>query len=46
MTEQTPAQQASHANRATRAQIWRLIKPFWVSEEKWKAWALLLAILP
>jgi putative ATP-binding cassette transporter len=45
MTEQTPARQASHANRATRAEIWRLIKPFWVSEEKWKAWALLLAIL-
>lgn len=31
--------------RATRAEIWRLIKPFWVSEEKWRAWALLLAIL-
>lgn len=42
MTEQAPAPQA---NRASRAEIWRLIKPFWVSEEKWKAWALLLSIL-
>ncbi|EOA04694.1 ABC transporter permease and ATPase components protein [Herbaspirillum frisingense GSF30] len=42
----TPPADPSHlANRATRAQIWRLIRPFWVSEEKWKAWALLLSII-
>ena len=32
-------------NRASRAEIWALIRPFWVSEEKWKAWALLLSII-
>jgi len=32
-------------NRASRAEIWSLIRPFWVSEEKWKAWTLLLAII-
>ncbi|MGG4626650.1 ABC transporter ATP-binding protein/permease [Serratia odorifera] len=25
--------------------IWQLIKPFWISEEKWRAWAMLLAIV-
>src|SRR4051812_47050871 len=26
-------------------QVWRLIQPYWVSEEKWKARGLLLAIV-
>ncbi|WP_431225702.1 ABC transporter ATP-binding protein/permease [Serratia sp. L9] len=25
--------------------VWQLIKPFWVSEEKWRAWAMLIAIV-
>ena len=25
--------------------VWQLIKPFWVSEEKWRAWAMLLTIV-
>ncbi|GLS05911.1 ABC transporter ATP-binding protein [Chitiniphilus shinanonensis] len=25
--------------------LWRLAKPFWVSEEKWKAWALLALVI-
>ncbi|MFC0226266.1 ABC transporter ATP-binding protein/permease [Serratia aquatilis] len=25
--------------------VWQLIKPFWVSEEKWRAWSMLLAII-
>ncbi|MCS3407325.1 ABC transporter ATP-binding protein/permease [Serratia sp. AKBS12] len=25
--------------------VWQLIKPFWISEEKWRAWAMLLAIV-
>ena len=28
-----------------RRQVWRLIQPYWVSEEKWKARGLLLAIV-
>ena len=24
---------------------WRLAKPYWVSEEKWSAWGLLLAVV-
>ncbi|WP_199637733.1 ABC transporter ATP-binding protein/permease [Serratia sp. PAMC26656] len=25
--------------------VWQLIKPFWVSEEKWQAWSMLIAIV-
>ncbi|MFI8417440.1 ABC transporter ATP-binding protein/permease [Serratia sp. NPDC078593] len=25
--------------------VWQLIKPFWVSEEKWRAWTMLIAII-
>lgn len=25
--------------------VWQLIKPFWVSEEKLRAWAMLIAII-
>ncbi len=25
--------------------VWQLIKPFWVSEERWRAWAMLIAIV-
>lgn len=25
--------------------IWKLIKPFWVSEEKWRAWSMLITII-
>src|SRR5450830_1312989 len=25
--------------------VWRLIKPFWSSEQKWKAWGLLTVII-
>lgn len=25
--------------------IWQLIKPFWVSEEKWRAWSMLITIV-
>ncbi|WON77981.1 ABC transporter ATP-binding protein/permease [Serratia sp. UGAL515B_01] len=25
--------------------VWQLIKPFWVSEEKWRAWSMLIAII-
>lgn len=28
-----------------RAAIWKLIKPFWVSDQKWKAFSLLFAII-
>ncbi|MBB5393955.1 MULTISPECIES: ABC transporter ATP-binding protein/permease [unclassified Herbaspirillum] len=28
-----------------RAAIWKLIRPFWASEQKWKAFGLLLAII-
>jgi putative ATP-binding cassette transporter len=24
---------------------WRLVKPYWTSEEKWSAWGLLLAVI-
>ncbi|MBP0598950.1 ABC transporter ATP-binding protein/permease [Herbaspirillum sp. LeCh32-8] len=36
---------AAHALQAGRGDIWRLIKPFWSSEQKWKAFALLGAII-
>jgi putative ATP-binding cassette transporter len=38
-----PARQ--QANRASRAEIWGLIRPFWVSDQKWKAFGLLAAIV-
>ncbi|WP_346826070.1 ABC transporter ATP-binding protein/permease [Serratia inhibens] len=25
--------------------VWQLIKPFWVSEEKWRAWSMLITIV-
>ncbi|MGP0937997.1 hypothetical protein ACJ8PQ_09010, partial [Serratia sp. CY74664] len=25
--------------------VWQLIKPFWVSEERWRAWMMLIAIV-
>lgn len=28
-----------------RHAIWRLVKPYWVSEERWKAWTLLTVII-
>ena len=31
--------------RIDRRAIWRLIQPYWVSEEKWRARGLLLAIV-
>ncbi|KAF1046791.1 MAG: Vitamin B12 transport ATP-binding protein BacA [Herbaspirillum frisingense] len=46
MTNASPSSaSAPPAARASRAEIWRLIKPFWTSEEKWRALALLLAII-
>jgi putative ATP-binding cassette transporter len=25
--------------------LWRLIRPYWVSEEKWRAWSILIAVI-
>lgn len=33
------------SNSSGRAAIWNLIKPFWVSDQKWKALGLLFAII-
>lgn len=35
----------THENTAPKHAVWQLIKPFWVSEEKWRAWAMLVAII-
>ncbi|AHG19263.1 ABC transporter ATP-binding protein [Chania multitudinisentens RB-25] len=32
-------------NISQKHAVWLLIKPFWVSEEKWRAWAMLIAII-
>ena len=31
--------------RATVRDAWRIARPYWVSEEKWSAWSLLLAVI-
>ena len=36
---------ADKKNRIDRHAIWHLIKPYWVSEERWKAWGLFSIIL-
>ncbi|WDZ96170.1 ABC transporter ATP-binding protein/permease [Herbaspirillum sp. WKF16] len=41
----TSSASAPPAARASRADVWRLIKPFWTSDQKWRAFALLGAIL-
>ncbi|OWY26964.1 ABC transporter ATP-binding protein/permease [Herbaspirillum robiniae] len=41
----TSSATAPPAVQASRAEIWGLIRPFWFSEQKWKALALLAAIL-
>jgi putative ATP-binding cassette transporter len=28
-----------------RRAVWRLVKPYWISEERWKAWGLLAVII-
>jgi vitamin B12/bleomycin/antimicrobial peptide transport system ATP-binding/permease protein len=33
------------ARRQAVRDAWRLAKPYWTSEEKWWAWALLLAVI-
>lgn len=38
-------QNASDSTSKKRVSAWRLIKPYWVSEEWGKAWALLIAIV-
>lgn len=47
MDHATPPSAASVTSAAStgRAAIWRLIKPFWVSDQKWKALGLLLSII-
>ncbi|CAE1149467.1 ABC transporter ATP-binding protein/permease [Serratia sp. JUb9] len=32
-------------NSTQKHAVWQLIKPFWVSEEKWRAWGMLIAIV-
>ena len=32
-------------NRIDWRAIWRLLKPYWISEDKWKASALLMAVV-
>jgi vitamin B12/bleomycin/antimicrobial peptide transport system ATP-binding/permease protein len=31
--------------RGVLREVWRITKPFWVSEEKWWAWGLLVAVI-
>jgi ABC-type uncharacterized transport system fused permease/ATPase subunit len=33
------------ARRQIMRDAWRLAKPYWISEEKWSAWGLLLAVV-
>jgi putative ATP-binding cassette transporter len=33
------------ARRQIMRDAWRLAKPYWISEEKWSAWGLLLAVI-
>jgi putative ATP-binding cassette transporter len=37
--------QMDKARRGTVRDAWRIARPYWVSEEKWSAWSLLLAVI-
>jgi len=41
----TANKKKSTDNAFDRHAVWRLIKPYWVSEERWKAWGLLAVII-